>query len=606
MTAILAAAAPSAEAGQFASDSFGLAGTPGPNLPSHANQFFRDGVPSPCEGKSLGGSPSMTPDRRAYQSRSFTNLMNESACVTVTLSTSCTGGDEVMSETYSPAFDPENITSNWVADLGNSPPAQTSYAFTIASGAAFETVVDEVLDTANCGGVNVTWSSDRPWATARPSPQGVPAVGQALHSVLDVWPGDPVVVRRWQRCDGDGMNCTDIPGVTGKDYTLTDEDIGHAIRMDESATEGGFTSTIHGRGATPAVFIPAMIHDGGAWGPGDFATVGHLDSSDVSRCGEQQSAPAKSGSESHFYDVFAITSLINEPACVHVVQTQSASASLCAARLALYSPTFQPADLSSNLVANDPTGVGFAATLAPGASGQAVIFDPGMPSTCVYGLIIGSDAPFATGRPELSGDARAGTPVTTTNGVWSGAPAFAYAWRRCDAGGGNCVPIDGATASTYTPTGADVGSTLRSRLTATRGGRSASSDSQPSGMIEADRTAPKGTVRLASRNLAKAVRSGRVPLYVTCDEACSAVVEVRLTRKLAKALGLGRKKVIAKARGNTTAGRRKTLRAKLTRKARRAMRRRNSLKLRLAATFTDTSGNRSRRAGRGTLKRPRR
>ena len=84
------------------------------------------------------------------------------------------------------------------------------------------------------------------------------------------------------------------------------------------------------------------------------------------------------------------------------------------------------------------------------------------------------------------------------------------------------------------------------------------------------------------------------------------MVEVSVTRKLAKTLGLGRKKVIAKAKGATTAGRKKTLRAKLTRKARRAMRRRNSLKLRLAATFTDGSGNRARRAGRGTLKRPRR
>src|SRR4029079_6324221 len=112
---------------------------------------------------------------------------------------------------------------------------------------------------------------------------------------------------------------------------------------------------------------------------------------------------------------------------------------------------------------------------------------------------------------------------------------------------------------------------------------------------------PHGPVRLASKNLAKAVRSGRVPLYVTCDEACSAAVQVRVTRKLAKALGLGRKKVIAKAKGTTTAGHRRTLRATLTRKARRAMRRRDSLKLRLAATFVDTSGNRSRRAGRGRL-----
>ena len=119
-----------------------------------------------------------------------------------------------------------------------------------------------------------------------------------------------------------------------------------------------------------------------------------------------------------------------------------------------------------------------------------------------------------------------------------------------------------------------------------------------------DRTAPRGTIRLGSRNLAKIVKSGRVPVRVTCDEACSAAVQVRVTRKLAKALGLRRKTVIAKAKGSVRAGARKTLRGKLTARARRAMRRRNSLKLSLAATFTDAAGNRAKQTRKGTLKRP--
>jgi hypothetical protein len=237
-----------------------------------------------------------------------------------------------------------------------------------------------------------------------------------------------------------------------------------------------------------------------------------------------------------------------------------------------------------------------------------VIFDDGTFHMCGdYGLMIGSDAPFATSRPELAGGSTAETPVTTTTGTWNGAPAFAYSWQRCDASGGSCVPIGGATGAAYTPTGNDVGSTLRARVTATRAGRSASSDSEPTGVIAAaplDRTAPKGTIRLGSRNLAKIVKSGRVPVRVTCNEGCTAAVQVRVTRKLAKALGLRRKTVIAKAKGSVTAGGRKTLRPKLTAKARRAMRRRNSLKLSLAATFADAAGNKAKRARKGTLKRP--
>ena len=72
------------------------------------------------------------------------------------------------------------------------------------------------------------------------------------------------------------------------------------------------------------------------------------------------------------------------------------------------------------------------------------------------------------------------------------------------------------------------------------------------------------------------------------------------------AIKLAREYVIATAKGRATAGRRTTLRAQLARKARRALRKRKILEVSLAATFADTAGNRSRKNGKGTLKRPRR
>ena len=607
IAAILAAAAPSAEAGQFASQSFGLAGTAGTgNLPGHANAFPRDGLASQCnDGMPIGGSPIMTPGPFAYKSRAFTSVVNESVCVTMAVSApTCMGTDgEVMSETYSPAYDPATITANWIGDLGNSPPG--SYSVVVPAGARFETVADEVNTAASCGGVNITWSSDRPWANARPFPSGLPAVGQTLTSSFDVWSGDPAVGRQWKRCDAAGGNCSDIPGATGSSYVLTDDDIGHRIRVDESATEAALTSTVDGRTTQTPVFIPAVTHEGQSLVAGDPAVTGRLSvAAPPSDCSAPKAAPATTGNEVHFYDVFAVTSLINEPACISVAHIPLASGGFCSATLVLYSPAFEPADQRSNYVADDSGFGALSATLAPRGSAQAVVLDDGTFHMCTdYGLMIGSDAPFATGRPELSNNTSAGTPVTTTSGRWGGAPAFAYSWQRCDASGGNCVPIGGATGPAYTPTSADIGSRLQSRVTATQGGRSASSDSDPSGVV-ADRTAPRGTVRLGSKNLAKVVRSGRVRVTLTCDEPCSAAVEVRVTRRLAKALRLGRKTVIAKAKGSVAAGRRKTLRGKLARKARRAMRRRQSLKLSLAATFTDAAGNKSRQSRRGTLKRP--
>ena len=609
--AILAVAAPNAMAGQFASEGFGLAGTPGSGtLPGHANAFPRDGLASQCnDGMGIGGSPIMTPGPFAYKSRAFTSVLNESVCVTMAVSApTCMGTNgEVMSETYSPAYNPASITANWIGDLGNYPPG--SYSVVVPAGASFETVVDEVNTAASCGGVNVTWSSDRPWAAARPFPSGLAAVGQTLTSSFDVWSGSPAVSRQWKRCDAAGGSCVDIPGATGTSYVPSDDDVGHVLRVDESATEAGLTSTVAGRTTRTPVFIPAVTHEGQSLVAGDPAVSGHLAvAAPPSSCTAPKSAPATSGNEIRFYDVFAVRSLINEPACVWVAQIPRANGSFCIAGLALYSPAFDPAALTTNYVADDANSGTLSATLAPGASTQAVIFDDGMFHMCAdYGLMIGSDAPFATGRPELAGGSTAGTPVTTTNGIWNGAPAFAYSWRRCNASGGGCVPLAGATASAYTPTGDDVGSTLRSRVTATRAGRSASSDSEPTGVIAAaplDRTAPRGTIRLGSRNLARIVKSGRVPVTVTCDEACSAVVDVRVTRKLARALGLRRKTLIAKARGSVTAGARRTLRGKLAARARRAMRRRNSLKLTLAGTFTDAAGNQAKHARKGTLTRP--
>ena len=591
--AIVAVMVPSAQAGQFAAEGFGLAGTPGGSLPGHAFSFFRDGLASACnDGMGLGGSPTGNTTLRAYKSRTFTSVVNEPVCVSMTVTAStCTGTNgELMSETYSPAYDPANITANWIGDLGNYPAG--SYSVVVPAGARFETVVDEVNPAANCGGVDVTWSSDRPWAAARPFPEGLPAVGQPLISNFDVWPGTPAVGRQWQRCDAAGANCIDIPGATGQTYIATDADIGHRIGVNESATESGLTSTVTGRTTRTPVFIPAVTREGQSLVAGDSAVQGRLNiAGPPSSCGAPKTVPATTGNDVHFYDTFALTSLINEPACVWVAQIPRTGGGVCSARLTVHSPAFDPTDLRKGYVADDSGQGTLSYTLAPGASADAVIFDDGTFHGCTdYGLLFGSDAPFASARPELGGGATEGAPVTTTNGAWGSAPTFAYGWRRCDASGAGCVPIDGATSSSYTPTGADVGSTLRSRVTATQGGQSASADSAPSAVVgaapggpggpsggggpggpggDADRTGPKARLALKRTTLQKVVKSGYLPVTVTCDEACTITLRADVARKLRRPLG-GVK--IASGKGKAVAGRRKTFKVKLTRKARRALR----------------------------------
>jgi hypothetical protein len=77
--------------------------------------------------------------------------------------------------------------------------------------------------------------------------------------------------------------------------------------------------------------------------------------------------------------------------------------------------------------------------------------------------------------PSVSGTFQAGQTLTTFVGSWTGAPTkFAYQWRRCDATGAACVPIAAQTASSYTLTPDDIGSTLSLIVTATGKGGSQS------------------------------------------------------------------------------------------------------------------------------------
>jgi hypothetical protein len=95
------------------------------------------------------------------------------------------------------------------------------------------------------------------------------------------------------------------------------------------------------------------------------------------------------------------------------------------------------------------------------------------------------EAPLSTSAPALSGAAADERTLTATPGTWSGtAPMdFTYQWQRCDAAGGNCVDIPGATGSTYLLGDDDVGATVRAVVTATNEVGSSSATSAVSGVV---------------------------------------------------------------------------------------------------------------------------
>jgi DNA-binding beta-propeller fold protein YncE len=78
-----------------------------------------------------------------------------------------------------------------------------------------------------------------------------------------------------------------------------------------------------------------------------------------------------------------------------------------------------------------------------------------------------------------------GVPETATTGTWTNSPtSYAYQWERCNASGGECSNISGASSSSYTPVAADVEHTLVVKVTATNGGGANFATSSATGKVK--------------------------------------------------------------------------------------------------------------------------
>jgi hypothetical protein len=107
---------------------------------------------------------------------------------------------------------------------------------------------------------------------------------------------------------------------------------------------------------------------------------------------------------------------------------------------------------------------------------------------CAISLLAAASAhaaPTAGAPPSIAGKAIDGKRMKASTGSWSGGKPFSYSyvWKRCDASGAGCAPIEGAATSRYTPSAADVGHRLVVVVKATDGEGSGEATSGPSGVV---------------------------------------------------------------------------------------------------------------------------
>jgi hypothetical protein len=264
-----------------------------------------------------------------------------------------------------------------------------------------------------------------PVNTAPPTITGNAAEGSTLTGRIGSWNlyGGATLSFQWFRCDNAGTNCSDT-GMTSATYLLTPPDIGSTLQFRVTATNSA--------ASVSASSIPTAVVVGVA--PANTALPGFSGTvaagyTLTGRLGSWKGTSPVAFAYQWLRDGSAIGGATNS--------------------------TFALTD------ADVGHGVSLQVT-ATNSYGQQTV-------TSAAATVSGGVAPSNTSPPTIGGSALDGAKLTAHPGAWAGSPtiAIAYQWYRCDAGGGNCAAIDGQTASSYTLTQDDEGSTMVLQATGT-------------------------------------------------------------------------------------------------------------------------------------------
>jgi alpha-tubulin suppressor-like RCC1 family protein len=261
-----------------------------------------------------------------------------------------------------------------------------------------------------------------PKIVTAPVISGTTAEGRLLSVSNGTWSGTPAskYSYQWERCPTKA--CTAISGATGSTYRLTSADVGvhvTATVTDESVAGNGHATAAEvgpvTSGAPVEVEAPTISGE---------AREGH----------ELKASPGTWAGTATI--TYAYKWLRCSPSCAEVATGSS------------YTPVSVDVGHTLKLEVTASNGVG-------STNGSSA------PTSTVAG-----NPPSSTVAPTIAGEPREGHTLTAGSGSWSGTPPFTfeYLWESCE--GASCAAIEGATSAEYTVGSADVGKTLRVKVTA--------------------------------------------------------------------------------------------------------------------------------------------
>jgi hypothetical protein len=312
----------------------------------------------------------------------------------------------------------------------------TAKTYTLAAADAGATVRVAVTAT-NDDGTGVGYSAATATVVAPPvppnaiaAPTGTLQDTETLSIAPGTWtPASATFTYQWLRCPSGATalgGCVTVG--SGQSYTLSGNDVGHAMAVRVTGTAAG-VSTVATSTFTSDVAGRALTLTG---------------------------APAIQGTVQVAQTVRALPAVWTVPTRSEKYQWRRCDADgadcvdIPGAGLQTYKITV--ADKDHTLVVHE-------SATSPGRSATAV---------SAAATVADQPLPVAAVAPAISGTPVRAANLQATRGSWANDPTgFAYAWMRCDSAGDDCAAIPGATRANYALQAADVGSTVTVAVTAT-------------------------------------------------------------------------------------------------------------------------------------------